>query len=114
MQTMCDRGMALLFLSRATAAVRMLCDTCFWLENGQVRLRGPVETVVRQYEEDILRQQDETLREGNRRRLVQQHRLVTPDDIGGGALLRLRIRPEGDDPRITQTHYICDITITIA
>ena len=75
MQTMCDRGKALLFVSHATAAVRMICDTCIWLENGQVRLRGPVETVVRQYEEDILRQQDETLREGNRCRLQAQHRL---------------------------------------
>src|SRR5437899_2155333 len=83
------RGKALLFVSHATAAVRMICDTCIWLENGQVRLRGPVETVVRQYEEDILRQQDETLREGNRRRLQAQHRLVTPDDIGDGAMLRL-------------------------
>lgn len=114
MQTMCERGKALLFVSHATAAVRMICDTCIWLENGQVRLRGPVETVVRQYEEDILRQQDETLREGNRRRLQAQHRLVTPDDIGDGAMLRLRIRPEGEDPRITQTHYLRRLAIKIA
>jgi len=114
MQTMCDRGKALLFVSHATAAVRMICDTCIWLENGQVRLRGPVETVVRQYEEDILPQQDETLREGNRRRLQAQHRLVTPDDIGDGAMLRLRIRPEGEDPRITQTHYLRRLAIKIA
>ena len=113
MQTMCERGKALLFVSHSTAAVRMICDTCIWLENGQVRLRGPVETVVRQYEEDILRQQDETLREGNRRRLLEQHRLVTPDDIGEGALLRLRIRPEGEDPRITQTHYIHRMAVEI-
>lgn len=113
MQTMCERGKALLFVSHATAAVRMICDTCIWLENGQIRLHGPVETVVRQYEEDILRQQDETLREGNRRRLQAQHRLVTPDDIGDGGLLRLRIRPEGEDPRITQTHYLRRLTIRI-
>jgi lipopolysaccharide transport system ATP-binding protein len=113
MQKMCDRGKALLFVSHSTGAVRMMCDTCVWIENGQVRLKGPVETVVRQYEEDVLRQQDESMREGNRRRLAAQHRIVTPEEIGEEGLFRLRIRPVRDDPRITETHYVRNIVVSI-
>jgi lipopolysaccharide transport system ATP-binding protein len=113
MQKMCERGKALLFVSHSTAAVRMMCDSCIWVENGQIRLSGPVETVVRQYEEDILRQQDETLREGNRRRLKAQEHLVTPDDIGADDQLRLRIGPASDSPQVTETHYIRNISAII-
>ena len=55
MRAMCEKGRALLFVSHATAAVRQLCNTCMWLENGAVKDAGPADEVLRRYEEDMLR-----------------------------------------------------------
>ena len=113
MQQMCDRGKALLFVSHAPSAVRMMCDTCIWLENGEVRLRGPVETVLRAYEEDILRQQDDSIREGTRRRLNAQRHLLKEDEIDDSGLLRLRLRADAAEARIAGTHYVRNIEVEV-
>lgn len=113
MQQMCDRGKALLFVSHSTSAVRMMCDTCIWLENGEIRQRGPAETVLRAYEEDILRQQDDSVREGTRRRLNAQRHLLKENEIDSADLVRLRLRADAAEARIAGTHYVRNIEVEI-
>lgn len=113
MQQMCARGKALLFVSHSTAAVRMMCDTCIWLENGEIRLQGPAEMVLRRYEEDILRQQDDSIREGTRRRLNAQRHLLKEDEIDSSGLLRLRLRADAEEARVVSTHYVRNIQVEI-
>jgi lipopolysaccharide transport system ATP-binding protein len=113
MQQMCERGKALLFVSHSTAAVRMMCDTCVWIENGEIRLRGPAEMVLRRYEEDIMRQQDDSVREGTRRRLNAQRHLLKEDEIDDSGLLRLRLRADSEEARVVSTHYVRNIRVEI-
>lgn len=68
MKELCDRGKALVFVSHSDAAVRMLCDTVVWMENGSIRLIGPVDQVLAAYEEDYRRSEDELTRVKNRER----------------------------------------------
>ncbi|MDA7946900.1 MAG: ABC transporter ATP-binding protein [Hyphomicrobiaceae bacterium] len=113
MKEMCNRGKALLFVSHDVSAVRSMCTSCIWIENGEIRKRGPVETVVRAYEEDMMRQQDETLREGNRRRREAMRGKLLFEDIDEADLMRIRIRAKNKNPRITETHYVHDIAIEV-
>src|SRR5262249_5874820 len=103
----------LLFVSHSTAAVRQMCDRCVWIENGVIRMEGPTETVVRQYEEDTIRRDEETLREGNKRRLEARINLVAPEDIVENDLWRFRVRPT-KEPRVTGTHYVKNISVEIS
>lgn len=112
LQQMCQKGRALLFVSHATSAVRMMCDRCVWIENGVVRLDGPTEFVLRRYEEDMLRQDEATTREGNRKRLEKQISYVSADDLEDTSIWRLRIRP-AHGGRFTDTHYVKDILIEV-
>src|SRR5262249_1206844 len=113
MQDLCNRGKVLLFVSHSTAAVRQMCDRCVWIENGVIRMEGPTETVVRQYEEDTIRRDEETLREGNKRRLEARINLVAPEDIVENDLWRFRVRPT-KEPRVTGTHYVKNISVEIS
>jgi hypothetical protein len=61
----------------------------------------------------MLRQQDETLREGNRRRRDATRAMLASEDIDSAELIRLRIRAESDDPRVTETHYIRGVNVAI-
>jgi len=113
MREFCARGRALLFVSHATTAVRMMCDRCIWMENGQVRAQGSVDDIVREYETDTLDRQDEALREGNRRRNAALQHVVTPEDLDSESIMRMRIRSEAADPRIVGSYYIRNLLIKI-
>ena len=102
---MCDRGRALILVSHSLAAIRSFCDTAMWLENGEVRLIGNVEHVVSKYEEDTFRADEETLREGNIRRLRETMHLVSPEDIPEEAVCRIRLRERGAT-RVHRVHYV--------
>jgi len=52
-------GRTILFVSHNMGAVRSLCSTAIWLDNGQVVKRGPADEVVRAYEQSQLTQLDE-------------------------------------------------------
>jgi ABC-type polysaccharide/polyol phosphate transport system ATPase subunit len=112
MKEFCARGKALLFVSHSTAAVRSMCDTCVWIENGQIRAQGPSEVVVRAYDEDCIKREEAVNRAGNKQRAEQLLNGVAPEDITPANILHLRVRPR-DDLRLGDTHYIKDITVTV-
>jgi ABC-type polysaccharide/polyol phosphate transport system ATPase subunit len=43
-------GRTLLFVSHSPAAVRQFCSRAIWLDHGRVRMDGPVEDVLAEYE----------------------------------------------------------------
>ena len=48
--TMKAEGRTLMFVSHSADTVRDLCERAIWLHHGTVRLDGPTETVLQQYE----------------------------------------------------------------
>jgi lipopolysaccharide transport system ATP-binding protein len=112
MKALCDRGKALVFVSHSDSAVRMLCDTVLWMENGGIRMIGPSEQVLARYEEDYRRTEDENTRAQNRER---SHRLADAlrlDDCGEQTG-RLRLIPDHDKRHLTDTHYIRRVSIRV-
>jgi lipopolysaccharide transport system ATP-binding protein len=112
MKQFCERGRALLFVSHSTHHVRTMCQRCIWIENGTVRLSGPAETVIRQYEEDMLRKDEASNREGNKARIEKMLHSVSPEDLKSDDLWCLRIRPK-ESLHLTDTHYIKAIVVEI-
>jgi lipopolysaccharide transport system ATP-binding protein len=112
MKEFCARGRALLFVSHSTHAVRSMCDRCIWVENGAVRLDGPSETVVQQYENDQIRKDEETNRAGNKARLAHLQHTVSPEDVTDEDSWAIRIRPKGGI-RFTDTHYVRQIEASV-
>lgn len=49
-QAMKAEGRTLMFVSHSSETVRELCDRAIWLEHGQVRMDGPADEVIGQYE----------------------------------------------------------------
>lgn len=113
MKQMCDRGRALLFVSHSIGAIRSMCDTAVWFEGGAIRLQGPVDYVASQYEQDMLRGDEETTRAGNMKRLKETLHLVSPEDITAAGVCRLRIREQAG-PSLSKTYFVraLDIKIT--
>ncbi|MBP2434202.1 ABC transporter ATP-binding protein [Bradyrhizobium elkanii] len=112
MKEFCERGRALLFVSHSTHQVRMMSQKCIWIENGTVRLSGPAETVVRQYEEDMLRKDEATNREGNKARIAKQLHSMSPEDLKLEDLWCLRIRPKAT-LHLSQAHYVTNIKVGV-
>ena len=110
MKKLCDQGKALLFVSHSTAAVRQMCDSAIWIENGNVRLTGPVDFVTSKYDEDMLRSDDETVRPGNIKRLQKNIHLAGPDEIGTQNDVRLRIR-SSEGISLSTVYFISEIKI---
>jgi lipopolysaccharide transport system ATP-binding protein len=110
MQAMCERGKALVFVSHSTGAIRQLCNTCVWLENGMVQDAGPAEVVLRRYEEDMMRQDEETLREGNRARIQAKKAYAAPNEFVEEGLLRVRIC-SSSGAAVQDTHYVRKIAV---
>jgi lipopolysaccharide transport system ATP-binding protein len=53
-------GRTVLFVSHNMGAIRSLCGSAIWLDNGQIVKRGTAEEVVRDYEEDQLKRFEES------------------------------------------------------
>jgi len=53
-------GRTILFVSHNMGAVRNLCQSAIWLDNGQIVKRGTTDEVVRDYEENQLKRFKET------------------------------------------------------
>ena len=111
MKELCDRGNGLLFVSHSTSAVQMLCDKVLWMENGSVRMFGECEHVLRLYEEDYRRQEDEVTRSGNARRAVERGSVATEDDIGSGSELRVRLVGANGRGVLADTHYVARLRV---
>ncbi|MEI6317846.1 MAG: ABC transporter ATP-binding protein [Pseudomonadota bacterium] len=106
MLDLCERGRALLFVSHSTAAVQMLCKTVIWMDNGGIRCMGPAEHVLKLYEEDYRRQEDEKTRAGNRERMRSAGSLATLTALGDAPVYRLRIVPDSEARTFEDTHYV--------
>jgi lipopolysaccharide transport system ATP-binding protein len=60
MEEVAKGGRTVLFISHNMGAIRSLCGSAVWLDNGQIVKKGPVDEVVRDYEEHQLRRFDES------------------------------------------------------
>jgi ABC-type polysaccharide/polyol phosphate transport system ATPase subunit len=104
---MCEMGKALLLVSHSTSALQMLCDTGIWMDNGSIRMIGPVDQVVKQYEEDYRRHEDKVVISGNARQALKREKSfgVDSNEIEEMDVLRLRLIPTGQ-ARFHDTHYV--------
>ena len=105
MVNLCERGKALLFASHAISAVQLLCNKVIWMENGVVRMMGPSEHVLKLYEEDFRRREDELSRAGNKTRIEEMEGSGRMEDLLSADVLRLRLIAEGGGV-FHDTHYI--------
>ena len=112
MLQLCDRGRVLLYVSHSMTALRMLCDTVVWLDDGYVRRVGPMDEVVAEYEDDYRRREDLVTRTGNRERDEQLRGILQPEEFLDSDALRFRIVSEGQG-RMRDTHYIRSLVVTI-
>ncbi len=110
MKEMCDRGKALLLVSHATAAVQQMCDTVIWMQNGCIRLAGEAQYVLRQYELDFRRAEDENTREKNKQAASFANKVASPDELVSASQLRFRIVP-AQPGRFVSTHFIRSICV---
>lgn len=108
MEEFCERGKALLFVSHSTEAIRQFCDRAVWLENGSVRMDGDIDHVLKQYELDYRKAEDESLRAGNARDL--QRSAAAFADASDMAWVQFRIVPANHD-HFTDTHYVRGIRV---
>lgn len=49
-----NEGRTLLFVSHAAETMRSLCERAIWLEHGEVRMDGPIDEVLREYDPSSL------------------------------------------------------------
>jgi len=111
MKDLCDQGKALIFVSHSNSAVQMLCDSVLWLDNGDIRMMGPAEQVLKSYEDDFRRQEDLHTREGNARRHSSRANHAIPGEFTPSSL-RLRLRPKNAGVTLEDTHYVRKLAIS--
>ncbi|MFH1021911.1 MAG: ABC transporter ATP-binding protein [Planctomycetota bacterium] len=111
MMELCNRGNALLFVSHSIGAIQMLCNRVVWLENGAVRAIGPTDHILKLYEEDYRRHEDETTRAGNIARRDNLQSMAGISELSSPRCFRARI--VADNPRriFGNTHYIRRIVV---
>ena len=112
MLDLCAQGKALVFVSHAINAIQMLCDHVIWLDNGTIRNMGPADYILKLYEEDFRKHQDETTRPAHRIRKSKETSFLHPTELAAPALFRIRILPEHNDGRFKDTHYIRNMKIS--
>jgi len=111
MQEFCARGRALLFVSHSLSAVQQMCDKAVWLQNGTVRHQGEASYVLRQYELDFRKAEDEELRARQTVAPNARGAMPSPDELVEPNQMRFRIMPKAYG-RFFSTHYICSISVS--
>jgi lipopolysaccharide transport system ATP-binding protein len=106
----CNRGKALLFVSHAPDAILRLCDRAIWLQNGNIRLEGPAEHIVAQYEIDSRRAEDESSRQQTAIERENWHNAAERLDLPTEETAKLRIVPSHGGSFV-ETHYLNEIAI---
>jgi lipopolysaccharide transport system ATP-binding protein len=101
---LCSEGRALLFVSHSPSAVQLLCNRAIWIDGGAIRAEGRVDEIVRRYEADFRRQEDQSMRPGNADEGEARVNSVLPEEIGRPEIGRLRLT--GPAGRVTDTHYV--------
>jgi lipopolysaccharide transport system ATP-binding protein len=111
MTELCNEGRSLLFVSHATSAVQLICNKAIWLDSGGIRDVGPVEEVVRRYEDDFRRAEDERVRLGNVERRNRLRRQIRPAEVVSGHAVRLRLIGPGN--RLHETHFVRRLSVDV-
>ncbi|MBF0404348.1 ABC transporter ATP-binding protein [Candidatus Magnetominusculus xianensis] len=112
MLDLCNRGNALIFVSHSTSAVRMLCDTVIWLENGNIRNMGSTEDMLRLYEEDNYNKEDIEIRDGGRRQKYLASNILYVSEIETGDIYRVRLQPDNNKLLFKDIHYVRKIILS--
>jgi lipopolysaccharide transport system ATP-binding protein len=110
MQEFCARGKALLFVSHSTSAVQLMCNRALWIHNGAVRLQGEVEFVLKQYELDFRRAEDEAIRAKHIGAAAKRFETVASDEIPNSGFVRFRLVAENSS-HFSATHYVRAVRI---
>ncbi|MBN2712352.1 MAG: ATP-binding cassette domain-containing protein [Planctomycetes bacterium] len=110
---LCEMGRALVFVSHSLADIRNLCDTAVWMENGTVRMIGPVEEVCNEYQEDYQKKRDLSEREENIERHKQARAQVAGIDLEERHTLYLRIVTSREKRDLHDVHYVRDIELCL-
>jgi lipopolysaccharide transport system ATP-binding protein len=107
----CARGRALLFVSHALPAVRQMCSRVMWMQNGSVRLQGEADYVLKQYELDYRKAEDEDM--VSKQLVGGQSRgsSVSPDEILDTDRVRFRIVAD-QTIYFSATHFVRSIRIS--
>lgn len=107
---LCNQGRALIFVSHSPNAVQLLCNRAIWIDSGGIRASGNVDDIVRQYEADFRRQEDESVRSGNAETRLARARVLVPDELERPDIARLRLT--GPDDHLVDTHYVRNVVLT--
>ena len=108
---LCNQGKALIFVSHSTSAVQMLCDTAIWMENGMIRSMGPTDHIIKLYEEDYRRQEDEATREGNISRKIALGGSAHLSEMDSPKHCRVRLVPDNPNRVLEDTHYVRKVSV---
>jgi lipopolysaccharide transport system ATP-binding protein len=106
---LCNAGRALLFVSHSTSAVQLICNRAIWLDAGGVRAMGPVDEIIKAYEDDFRREEDERVRAGNIKRREEMRARIREEEVVGGGVARMRLIGHGG--RLGDTHYVRRILV---
>jgi len=101
-----ERGKALLFVSHSTAAVRQMCESVLWLENGEIRELGDASRVIANYELDLKRAEDLRLRQGNREHQFEMRETVQLDHLPSKDYVRMRLVSKKGTLGVRETRLI--------
>lgn len=114
MVDLCNRGKALVFVSHSTSAVQMLCNKVVWMENGAIRMAGRVDQVIKAYEEDARRAEDEAVRTVNAAKSKERisGNLLASQDISNSLWLLRLISPPGSKSS-GETYFVREIQISV-
>lgn len=108
-------GRTILFVSHDMGAIRRICSRCILLDNGQIKMNGNTEEVVKEYLSGSLTQAGETpnideveKRPGNKEWLIQEAKITNSRGIvsnsfymGDDLLISLNIKNISSDNRPT-------------
>jgi lipopolysaccharide transport system ATP-binding protein len=106
MMNLCEQGKGLIFVSHSLSAVQMLCNRVIWLDNGCIRETGAVDYVLKKYEEDYRKKEDEATRIGNRIRKNKLINKINQDELDQANIFRIRLVSENDQKSFQDTHFV--------
>ena len=108
MKEFCARGRALLFVSHSLPAIQSMCERGVWIQNGAVRMDGPIADVLGAYETDIRRADDEAMRRNGA--FAGISRAPEISEITDASMLRVRLVPRSYAP-FYATHYVARVGV---